>query len=154
VRIAFFGTPEYAVPSLLALLGEGFEVAVVVTQPDRPHGRSHSELVPPPVKVTATDEGIPVLQPDGSTLFRPQQQTNAALTATLSQRLPLTGGDFFVSSSLARLSVAGQQTIETWSYPRHGSFRRVPNDTLSPWNRSRCLVPPLPGVTPPTMRVP
>jgi len=58
---------------------------------------------------------IPVLQPDGSTLFRPQQQTNAALTATLSQRLPLTGGDFFVSSSLARLSVAGQQTIETWS---------------------------------------
>jgi len=64
VRIAFFGTPEYAVPSLLALLGEGFEVAVVVTQPDRPHGRSHSELVPPPVKVTATDEGIPVLQPE------------------------------------------------------------------------------------------
>ena len=64
MRIAFFGTPEYAVPSLLALLGEGFEVAVVVTQPDRPHGRSHSELVPPPIKVTATDEGIPVLQPE------------------------------------------------------------------------------------------
>lgn len=64
MRIAFFGTPEYAVPSLLALLGEGFEVVVVVTQPDRPHGRSRSELVPPPVKVTATDEGIPVLQPE------------------------------------------------------------------------------------------
>jgi methionyl-tRNA formyltransferase len=64
MRIAFFGTPEFAVPSLRALLGEGFEVAVVVTQPDRPHGRSHSELVPPPVKVTATDEGLPVLQPE------------------------------------------------------------------------------------------
>lgn len=64
MHIAFFGTPEFAVPSLLALLGEGFEVVVVVTRPDRPHGRSHSELVPPPVKVTASDEGLPVLQPE------------------------------------------------------------------------------------------
>lgn len=64
MRLAFFGTPEYAVPSLLALLGEGFEVSVVVTQPDRPRGRSHSELVPPSVKVTATSEGLPVLQPE------------------------------------------------------------------------------------------
>ncbi len=64
MRIAFFGTPEFAVPSLRALLGEGFEVAVVVTQPDRPHGRSHSELVPPPIKTAATDEGLPILQPE------------------------------------------------------------------------------------------
>ena len=64
MRIAFFGTPEFAVPSLLALLGEGFEVAVVVTQPDRPHGRSRSELVPPPVKVVAAGEGLPLLQPE------------------------------------------------------------------------------------------
>lgn len=58
---------------------------------------------------------IEVLQPDGSTLFRPQDQTNAQLSATLSQRLPLTGGDFFVSSSLARLSVSGAQSVRTWS---------------------------------------
>jgi outer membrane protein TolC len=58
---------------------------------------------------------IPVLQPDGSTLFRPQQQTNAALTMTLSQRLPLTGGELFVSSALARLTVTGAQSVETWS---------------------------------------
>ncbi len=64
MHIAFFGTPEFAVPSLRALLGEGFEVVVVVTQPDRPHGRSHSELVPPPIKVAATEEGLPVLQPE------------------------------------------------------------------------------------------
>jgi outer membrane protein TolC len=57
---------------------------------------------------------IPVVQPDGSTLFRPQNQTDAGLTATLSQRLP-TGGDLFVSSSLARLSVSGDQSIRTWS---------------------------------------
>jgi len=64
VRIAFFGTPEFAVPSLLALLGEGFDVAVVVTPPDRPRGRSRSELVPPPVKVVAAGEGLPLLQPE------------------------------------------------------------------------------------------
>jgi methionyl-tRNA formyltransferase len=64
VRIAFFGTPEFAVPSLRALLGEGFEVPVVVTQPDRPQGRSRSRLVPPPVKQAALAEGLSVLQPE------------------------------------------------------------------------------------------
>lgn len=64
MRLVFFGTPEFAVPSLRALLGEGFDVAAVVTQPDRPHGRSRSRLVPPPVKLVAEDEGLPVLQPE------------------------------------------------------------------------------------------
>jgi methionyl-tRNA formyltransferase len=64
VRIVFFGTPEFAVPSLRALVGEGFDVAAVVTQPDRPQGRSRSRLVPPPVKSAALEEGIPVLQPE------------------------------------------------------------------------------------------
>jgi outer membrane protein TolC len=58
---------------------------------------------------------ITVLQPDGTTEFRPQQQTNASLTMQLTQKLPLTGGDLFVSSSLARLRVTGQQDFETWS---------------------------------------
>ncbi|HEU5049308.1 MAG TPA: TolC family protein, partial [Gemmatimonadales bacterium] len=57
---------------------------------------------------------IPVIQPDGSTLFRPQDQTDADLTATVSQQLP-TGGDFFVSSSLATLSVTGDESFRTWS---------------------------------------
>ena len=64
MHIAFFGTPDFAAPSLRALLGEGFDVATVVTQPDRPHGRSRSSLVPPPVKVVAQEEDIPVLQPE------------------------------------------------------------------------------------------
>ena len=58
---------------------------------------------------------IPVLQPDGSTQFRAQQLTNTGLTATLSQQLPLTGGNLFISSSLSRLSVTGAQSIDTWS---------------------------------------
>jgi methionyl-tRNA formyltransferase len=64
LRLLFFGTPDFATPALRALIGEGHDVVAVVTQPDRPQGRSRSELVPPPVKVVALEEGIPVLQPD------------------------------------------------------------------------------------------
>jgi methionyl-tRNA formyltransferase len=63
MRILFFGTPAFAVESLRALTRERFTIAGVVTQPDKPQGRSRSELVPPPVKVFAQAQGIPVLQP-------------------------------------------------------------------------------------------
>ena len=55
------GTPEFAVPSLEALLGAGYEVVAAVTQPDRPVGRKGT-LTPPPVKVCAQAHGVPVLQ--------------------------------------------------------------------------------------------
>jgi len=58
---------------------------------------------------------IPVLQPDGSTLFRAQQQTNSTLSMRLTQKLPITGGDLFVTSSLARFRLSGQSSLETWS---------------------------------------
>ena len=64
MRIVFWGTPEFATPALRALIGEGHDVVGVVTQPDRPQGRSRSTLVPSPVKVIALEEGIPVLQPE------------------------------------------------------------------------------------------
>jgi methionyl-tRNA formyltransferase len=67
VRVAFFGTPEFAVPSLRALVGEGFHVVAVVTQPDRPQGRSRSTVVAPPVKVAAEGEDLTVLQPERPT---------------------------------------------------------------------------------------
>jgi methionyl-tRNA formyltransferase len=63
VRVLFWGTPEFAAPSLRALVGEGFDVIGVITRPDKPVGRSRSKLQPPPVKVIAEDEGLPVLQP-------------------------------------------------------------------------------------------
>ncbi len=62
MRIVFMGTPEFAVPSLAALVDAGEEVAAVVTQPDRPAGRE-LHLTPPPVKVWAAPRGLPVLQP-------------------------------------------------------------------------------------------
>lgn len=64
MRILFWGTPDFATPPLRALIGEGFDVVGVVTQPDRPRGRSRSQLDPSPVKLVAEEEGIPVLQPD------------------------------------------------------------------------------------------
>jgi methionyl-tRNA formyltransferase len=64
MRVLFWGTPEFAAAPLRALLGEGFDVVGVVTQPDKPHGRSRSTLVAPPVKEIAIAEGIPCLQPE------------------------------------------------------------------------------------------
>jgi methionyl-tRNA formyltransferase len=63
MRILFWGTPDFAVPSLRALLGEGHDVVGVVTQPDRPAGRGRG-LRPSPVKLHARDEMLPVLQPE------------------------------------------------------------------------------------------
>jgi methionyl-tRNA formyltransferase len=64
VRVLFWGTPEFAVPPLRALIGEGFDVVGVVTQPDKPVGRSRSRLEPPPIKQIALDESLPVVQPE------------------------------------------------------------------------------------------
>ena len=63
MRVLFWGTPEFATPPLRALLGEGFDVVGVVTQPDKPVGRSRSTVQPPPVKRVALEENLPVLQP-------------------------------------------------------------------------------------------
>lgn len=62
MRILFWGTPEFACVPLRALLGEGYEVIGVVTQPDKPQGRSRT-ITTPPVKPIALEEGIPVFQP-------------------------------------------------------------------------------------------
>ena len=67
MRIVFFGTPDFAVPTLQALLAERAQVVGVVTQPDKPRGRSRSALVPPPVKQLAERAGVPVLQPERPT---------------------------------------------------------------------------------------
>jgi len=62
VRILFLGTPDFAVPSLRALIAAGHEIVGVCCQPDKPQGR-HFTLTPPPAKREAEARGIPVLQP-------------------------------------------------------------------------------------------
>ncbi|MCM2316499.1 MAG: methionyl-tRNA formyltransferase [Thermoanaerobaculia bacterium] len=62
MRVAFFGTPDFAAASLEALLASRHQVVAVVAQPDRPAGRG-MKLHKPPVAVVAEREGIPLLQP-------------------------------------------------------------------------------------------
>lgn len=62
-KIVFMGTPDFSVPILRQMIANGYEVIAVVTQPDRPVGRKRV-LTPPPVKVEAVKQGIPVYQPE------------------------------------------------------------------------------------------
>ena len=79
MRILFMGTPEYALFSLRALCDAGEQIVGVVTQPDKPKGRGY-ELTPPPVKVFATERGIPV--------YQPQTLRNGAFDAELAALAP------------------------------------------------------------------
>ena len=63
MKILFMGTPDFALFSLRALVEAGENIIGVVTQPDKPKGRGYT-LTPPPVKVYATEKGIPVYQPN------------------------------------------------------------------------------------------
>ena len=63
IRIAYFGTPEYAASQLEAIIGAGYEVAVVVTMPDKPAGRGR-KIQYSDVKKTALEHGLPLLQPE------------------------------------------------------------------------------------------
>jgi methionyl-tRNA formyltransferase len=63
VRVLFFGSPAFAVPSLRALAAAGYRLVGAVTQPDRPAGRGGA-LRPPEVKVAALELGLPVFQPE------------------------------------------------------------------------------------------
>lgn len=63
IRIAYFGTPEFAASQLEAILAAGYEVAVVVTMPDKPAGRGR-KIQYSDVKKTAMEHGLPLLQPE------------------------------------------------------------------------------------------
>jgi methionyl-tRNA formyltransferase len=77
VKLVFCGTPRFAVPTLEALIAAGHEIALVVSQPDRPVGRAQ-ELTAPPVKQTALSAGLPVTQPEK---IRNNQEFRAQLEA-------------------------------------------------------------------------
>ncbi len=62
IKIVFLGTPEFSVPALVALHENNYDVAMVVTAPDRPRGRGR-KVTPPAVKQMALDLGYPVSQP-------------------------------------------------------------------------------------------
>jgi len=63
MKLVFCGTPQFAVPTLEALCEAGHEIALVVSQPDRPAGRAQ-QLAAPPVKLAALAAGLLVTQPE------------------------------------------------------------------------------------------
>lgn len=89
-RVVFMGTADFAVPSLRALVGGGYDVALVVTRPDKPKGRG-LEMSETPVKAAARELGIEVFQPAG--LRDPAVQS----------RLAGCGADFFVVAAYGRI---------------------------------------------------
>ncbi len=105
MKIVFCGTPKFAVPTLRALAENGFDVQLVVSQPDRPAGRGLS-TVPTPVKQLATELGISVTQPAAI-------KNNAEFRAQLEQIKPD-----------AIIVVAYGRIIPQWmlDLPRHGNI--------------------------------
>ena len=63
MKLVFCGTPQFAVPALHTLLDNGFEIPLVVSQPDRPSGRG-MQVLPTPVKQLAQERGVAVTQPE------------------------------------------------------------------------------------------
>lgn len=63
MKIAFAGTPDFAAQHLKGLLNQGVTISLVISQPDKP-GKRGKKLVPSPVKVLATEKGIPLIQPE------------------------------------------------------------------------------------------
>ena len=89
LKIIFMGTPDFAVPSLKALI-KSCTVVAVVTRPDSPQGRGH-KMAPPPVKVVAEEAGIPVLQP------------KKVKTDEFPDALKAFGADMFVTCAYGRI---------------------------------------------------
>ena len=105
MKLVFCGTPEFAVPTLEAVIAAGHEVALVVTQPDRAAGRG-MELQSSPVKRTAVERGIAVAQPE-------KIKSNAGFRGQLEEIAPD-----------AILVVAYGRIIPQWmlELPRHGNI--------------------------------
>ena len=111
MKILFWGTPEYAVPSLSALHQAGHTIVGVVTQPDRRRGRG-KQLVPSPVKKLALELNLPVFTPDRIKNDLPCQQQLADLQADLSVVVAF--------GQILPISVLDQPPLGCWN--GHGSL--------------------------------
>jgi methionyl-tRNA formyltransferase len=114
MRLLFFGTPEFAVPSLEALLRRGDEVAAVVCQPDRPAGRGQ-KLTPPPVKLAALARGLLVLQP---TKLR-SEETMATLRAHAAELIVVAAYGRILPAALLGLPPRGCINVHASLLPRY-----------------------------------
>jgi len=90
LRIVFMGTPEFAVPSLQFLFEAGYQIAAVVTAPDKPGGRGMKQILVSPVKSFAISKGLPVLQPSNlksKSFYKELKELNADLQVVVAFRM-------------------------------------------------------------------
>jgi methionyl-tRNA formyltransferase len=114
LRVLFMGTPDFAVPTLRALLSSTHTVCGVVTQPDRPRGRGH-RVTAGPVKALALESGVPV--------FQPERLRDPAVEATLRSWTPDLGVvaayGKLIPESLLALPRLGMINVHASLLPRH-----------------------------------
>src|SRR5689334_11425974 len=113
LRIAFAGTPHFALPALRALLGSPHRVVGVLTQPDRPAGRGR-ELRASPVKLLAQESHLPLAQP--ATLRTPEGR--AALAQWLPDLLVVVAYGLILPADVLRLPRLGCLNIHGSLLPR------------------------------------
>jgi len=114
MKIAFFGTPAFAVPTLRALVAAGHEVGLVVTNPDRRRGR-HSTLIPPDVKVAALELGLTVLQAEKVK----EPEVEAALRDFAPELAVVVAYGHFIPRRLRRLPTRGMINVHGSLLPAH-----------------------------------
>ncbi len=115
LRVVFFGTPDFAVPSLRALGDAGFTVPLVVTRPDRAVGR-HAELRPSAVGALAAQRGIPAEKP---AVVRGIAQFLAALEAARPDAIAVVAFGRILPAEILRLPPLGCVNVHASLLPRH-----------------------------------
>ena len=115
MKLVFCGTPQFAVPTLAALLNAGHEVALVVSQPDRRVGREQL-LTAPPVKQAALAAGIPIVQPE---TIRNNQEFRAQLEAIAPDAIVVVAYGRIIPPWLLRLPRLGCINLHASLLPRY-----------------------------------
>ena len=122
----FFGTPQFALPSLRALLASPYEVKAVVTRPDKPSGRGR-QVANSPLKQAAIDAGLPVLQPP--------RLRDAEAVDTLRRLAPnfiiVAAYGLLVPPEILSLPPSGVLNVHPSLLPRHRGASPIPNAILA-----------------------
>jgi methionyl-tRNA formyltransferase len=115
MKLVFCGTPQFAVPTLERLAAAGFDVQLVVTQPDRPQGRG-MDLTAPPVKQSALKLGLPVLQPDK---IKKNEEFQARLAALLPDAIIVVGYGRIIPPWMLTLPPYGNINVHASLLPKY-----------------------------------
>ncbi len=115
MKLVFCGTPQFAVPARERLVASGFDVQLVVTQPDRPQGRG-MELTAPPVKQAAQKLGLPVIQPDK---IKRNEEFQAQLTQLAPEAIIVVGYGRIIPPWMLALPPRGNINVHASLLPKY-----------------------------------